>query len=357
MIEIRCPKCQSLLVVEEALKDSALVCPDCESRFRVPPSAYDEYHRTEPTTPPGRLSISPEDAAVLGELEQIQNQQPSWGGAFFILVISLVLYMGAAQTEDIGTSIFILVAVIAFHETGHYLAMRLFGYRNLRMFFLPFFGAAVTGQHYNIAGWKKAVVALAGPVPGILLGVPLGAAGLAMREPELVKAAMLMLSLNGFNLLPFLPLDGGWVVHTILFVRHPVLELISRIVAGLCMLGLAWLMQAWCLLAVALFALLAAPTMYRLSRIAYRLGHEGLVTRSPDDQSIPTESALAILAELRAALPAQTHPKVLAQHVVNVFETFNADPPGTLASAALLTIYVGSFILTLVVFAVLQQPG
>src|SRR5262249_30068160 len=155
-------------------------------------------------------------------------------------------------------------------ECGHYVAMRAFGYRNLRMFFIPFFGAGVLGQHYNVAGWKKAVVALAGPVPGIFIGVPCCIAGFGLRVPILVQVANTLRIPNRLNLLPFLPLDGGWLVHAILFVRHPVLELIFRIVAGLCMLGLAVMMQSWCLGAVALFALLAAPTMFRLSRIAYR---------------------------------------------------------------------------------------
>jgi hypothetical protein len=45
--------------------------------------------------------------------------------------------------------------------------MRIFHYRDVRMFFIPFFGAAVSGRHYNIAGWKKAVVSMMGPVPAL----------------------------------------------------------------------------------------------------------------------------------------------------------------------------------------------
>src|SRR5439155_4332897 len=140
---------------------------------------------------------------------------------------------------------------LVFHELGHYVAMRVFGYRNLRMFFIPFFGAAVSGQHYNIAGWKKAVVALAGPLPGIVLGVPLGVIGAVANESKVIEVAWMLLVLNGFNLLPFLPLDGGWVVHAVLFVRHPVLEVVFRIFAALAMLGIAILMSFnWCLIVV-----------------------------------------------------------------------------------------------------------
>jgi hypothetical protein len=173
-----------------------------------------------------RPPVSPEDAAVLVELERLQNHRASWWTTLLILAVSVFLFVAAMHTGQARELVWIFVPVIAFHELGHYLAMRRFGYRNLRMFFIPFFGAAVSGRHYNVAGWKKAVVALMGPVPGIVGGGALGVAGLALGLPALTGAALLMLILNGFNLLPLLPLDGGWVVHAVLFVRHPVLDVL-----------------------------------------------------------------------------------------------------------------------------------
>ena len=35
--------------------------------------------------------------------------------------------------------------------------MRLFRYSNVKMFFIPLLGAAVSGRHYNVPGWKKVV--------------------------------------------------------------------------------------------------------------------------------------------------------------------------------------------------------
>ena len=93
--------------------------------------------------------------------------------------------------------------------------MRIFGYRNLRMFFIPLFGAAVSGQNFNVAGWKKALVSLAGPVPGILIGTAMAIVALRVDQPWMEKAAMLAVVVNSINLLPFVPLDGGW------FQRNP----------------------------------------------------------------------------------------------------------------------------------------
>jgi hypothetical protein len=226
------------------------------------------------------------------------------------------------------------------------------------MFFIPFFGAAVSGRHYNVAGWQKALVALAGPVPGILLGVPLGVLGLALGAQTLIQLSQVLLILNGFNLLPFLPLDGGWVVHAVLFVRHPVLDVVFRFVAALALLGLGVLERGWMLIGLAVFMLIALPMAWRMAKIAHRLRKEGLIAISADAESIPLRTALSILAAIRPAMPAQTPPKLLAQNVANMFGALNATPPGPLPTLGLLALHGGTFLLALImsiVIVVLKQ--
>jgi len=122
------------------------------------------------------------EQAVLAQLELERNQQSSWGNAILILVVSVMFFAGARDGGG-WDSLWIVIPVLFFHELGHFVTMRFFGYRNLKMFFIPFFGAAVSGRHYNVQGWKKALVALMGPLPGIVLGTGLGIAGLMLREP------------------------------------------------------------------------------------------------------------------------------------------------------------------------------
>ena len=173
---------------------------------------------------------------MLVEINQLQNKKGGWGSAILILLVSLLLFAGAGSRQWSWQYVVMLVPILLVHELGHYLAMRAFNYRNLRMFFIPFFGAAVSGRHYNVPGWKKVVVSLMGPVPGIVLGAIVGGAGLVLHQPWLVKLALVALILNGINLLPVLPLDGGWIFHTLLFSRHPLLDAGFRVLAAIALM-------------------------------------------------------------------------------------------------------------------------
>jgi Zn-dependent protease len=288
-------------------------------------------------------AISPADAAVLDELKKLNTRPPGWGNAIGILVVSLIMFAGTMRGGS-WDGVFILLGVLFFHELGHYVAMRCFNYRNVRMFFIPFFGAAVTGRHYNVAGWKKAVVALAGPVPGIVLAIPLAVAGVAFKEPTTTKVALMLLILNGFNLLPFLPLDGGWVAHGVLFVRHPSLDVVFRVLAAIGLGGVAVLFGDWILIGLAVFMLVSIPGAWRIAQTAHQLRERGFAGESTDEEEIPDSAALAILAELRPKLPPTTVPKVMAGFVANVFSTVNAHPPSALASIAILTVHAGTFL-------------
>jgi Zn-dependent protease len=115
----------------------------------------------------------------------------------------------------------LLVAVLLVHESGHALAMRLFGWSDMHMFFVPLMGAVVTGRRpRSVPAWKEAVVLLAGPLPGLLAGLAVLAAPVAVA-PLLRSAAIMAVIVNAFNLLPLMPLDGGRLVELALFNRWP----------------------------------------------------------------------------------------------------------------------------------------
>lgn len=298
-------------------------------------------------------ALRSEDAAVLLELERLETKRANWGNTLLILVISLGLFVAAAQFGENRSFMWLLIPILLFHELGHYLAMRWFGYRNLRMFFIPFLGAAVAGRHYNVAGWKKVVVALMGPMPGTVAAAGLGFAGWRFEQPLLAEAALLMAILNGFNLLPVLPLDGGWVVHAILFARHPLFDALSRLFAVVALVAIGTLAGDKFLLALPVLMLIALPASWRVAKTAHRLRKQGVVAVSQDAQTIPQDAALVILHEVPGVFPKHGTARMLAQHVASVFETLNARPPGVIASAVLLTVHLVSFVVAIILVGLL----
>ncbi|HZU38709.1 MAG TPA: site-2 protease family protein [Gemmataceae bacterium] len=314
-----------------------------------------EQQGEEALAAPAPTSVEEE---VLTRLRQAPATRTSWGNFFLILFVSLLLFVAMGFQGRSTKFLWLLIPILFFHELGHYLTMRWFGYQNLRMFFIPLFGAAVAGKSHNVAGWKKAVVALMGPLPGIILGAGLGIAGLWWHQAKLLEIAILLLALNGFNLLPFLPLDGGWVLHAVLFCRHPLLDMAARLAAIAGVFGLAYLLGGH-LWVVGVFLLLSLPASWQVVRAAHRLRHRELPAVSTADRSIPPETARVILAELGAGKHNRQTANTLAQQVTSVFETLSARPPGALASLGLLGIHGASFVgaCVLILVFVLGQRG
>lgn len=301
--------------------------------------------------------VGSEHADVLVELELLQNPKPSLKTALWILGASLVAFvvLGGARCE--WGFVLLLIPILLFHEAGHWVAMRLFGYRNLRMFFIPLFGAAVSGQHFNVAGWKKTVVSMAGPAPGVLLGTALAFLSMVVDQPWLERLALLTVVLNAFNLLPFLPLDGGWILNATLFCRRAWLETGFKVMAivALLLAGARTDDRIWIFLAVAMA--LTLKSTWRLGRLAERLRASGTVVRSVDSQTIPPETAALLIAAVKSST-AQVRPvKDIARDTLNIFERLNARPPGILATLALLGAYAGILVVGFVGFSVASLAG
>lgn len=134
----------------------------------------------------------------------------------FRTLLSLLLYAAVyyALFKDVR-SIGFLLAVIVIHEAGHYIAMKAFGYTNLQMMFIPLLGGFVRGEPSRVDPVRKMIVLMAGPMPGILIGML--AAMLYNHGGQLMfrDLSLMFVFLNVFNLLPFTPMDGGQMLETL----------------------------------------------------------------------------------------------------------------------------------------------
>ena len=67
--------------------------------------------------------------------------------------------------------VFLLVLILFIHELGHFIAMKLFNYNDVNIFFIPLMGAVTSGEKSKTTQLQKVLVILSGPIPGIFLGV------------------------------------------------------------------------------------------------------------------------------------------------------------------------------------------
>jgi Zn-dependent protease len=109
-----------------------------------------------------------------------------------------------------------LVFLILLHELGHVIGMRWAGIPVKGIYFVPFFGGVAIGEGAAKSEAARGLVALMGPGASIVTTALF--AMLARQDGSGVMRQLVLMSalLNGFNLLPILPLDGGHIVQSLL---------------------------------------------------------------------------------------------------------------------------------------------
>ncbi len=190
-----------------------------------------------------------------------------WRNFLITLVLFALLAALAFRLDEVA----VLIGVLLLHELGHFLGMRYFGYRDVQMFFIPLFGAAVRGEKKGVPAWQETIVLLLGPVPGLLLGCAIYFVDFFLLDPAephslLRMAAGMLVVINFLNLLPFEPLDGGRICNRLLFSRLRWLEAVTVVLATVGLIFVC-LQPSWiCLALSAAFALFVlAPARYKMA--------------------------------------------------------------------------------------------
>lgn len=300
------------------------------------------------------LGIDPESpnpnphAATLVEMMAAteSNQKARQVGWAFGITLLLFVVAGVLKWET--RFLWTLLAALIVHETGHFIVMRAFGYRNLRMIFVPLGGAAVIGQHFNITGWKKAIVSLTGPLPGIFFAAV--CAYLAWKNgpnPGRDLTAIIVLVLNGINLLPVFPLDGGNFLNAILFCRNAKWEVTSKTVAAIVLAACAIAFKEVLLGLLAYWMFVTLLPTFRLARMTERLRRETLIPAVNDPNELPLETKIRVIEAVKSAQAKPVNAKILAARALGIFERLNARPPGPAATAGLLVVYIAAIGLSL----------
>ena len=202
------------------------------------------------------------------ELEEPKNKMNVWVKS----AISLALYLAIGYFFFSSNWIFLLIitVIIVFHELGHFTAMKIFKYNDLGIFFIPLLGAYVSGTKQEVSQRQSAIILLAGPVPGIVVGIILllipGNDSIMLSETiSLDEVAKASIFLNLLNLLPIYPLDGGQLLHR-LFLDS------SQVIGRIFLIASAALLT-WVAITSGIYPLLIFPFMM-ITRLIRDMQHE-----------------------------------------------------------------------------------
>lgn len=122
--------------------------------------------------------------------------------------------------------VILLTIVVTLHELGHFVLMKLFGYKNVQMNFIPLLGAYVKGDYEEPNLFKNVVMLMAGPLPGLFLGYSLYLFDFVDYSDDVCWFAYLLITVNLLNLVPIEPLDGGKIARCSLFIRWKYLDVV-----------------------------------------------------------------------------------------------------------------------------------
>jgi Zn-dependent protease len=199
---------------------------------------------------------------VLFEINNPDSEKSDVVKNISFLVISLFVFAGTGLFQYSLKELFVLVMVLFFHECGHFAAMKIFKYSNVKMFFLPFIGAAVSGKEETPFSSKKIIVSLAGPLPGIVIAFILSVIYAYTKEKTYHDFALMFLIINAFNLLPLFPLDGGRFFNEIIFSRSYTIELIFKLVTSVIFIVLVISIKSWILIIIPIAVLISLKSSY-----------------------------------------------------------------------------------------------
>ena len=269
-----------------------------------------------------------------------------------LLIVTIILFFSSQIISAKWQETLILIGVLLFHELGHLAAMKLLKYNDVKMFFIPFFGAAVSGKSRNDTAVKNCIVSLMGPLPGIVLGVLLYFLFGLTKNYYIFKTAQVMLLLNAFNFLPIMPLDGGRFVD-VLFVNRRYFRFLFAFAGAAVFIILAGSASDIFIGILGVFSVYVAIGNFKLHGMSNDLKTRGINAASVNGLIEDEPSLQIVIDKLKAAYPKLFKPKVSYRGIFNqltvIVDTIKFEPARFLPKVVLLASYLVLVIASLVV--------
>jgi len=255
---------------------------------------------------------------------------PEQGGSG-LLVLGLVIF-GIVQA--LGSDFLYaltIIPILLVHELGHLAAMKAFGYRNVSIFFIPFFGALTSGIRTDPSRSKDAIVSLSGPAVGIAVSILVAYVNKFHHSKILISFAIYGLTINLFNLLPILPFDGGKFWDSVLASRNHVLSIAFKALTVAALLAVGAKFEDWIFLLLAFSIGMQVREQWierKASRlVTFRNRHVEEITREQ------IRSALAAVEELTQDSDPQKRIARIVERTVRLCQNLSVPPAGAAFTA------------------------
>jgi stage IV sporulation protein FB len=203
-------------------------------------------------------------------------------------VLSIIVFIAISYLIfkwNIGY-ILVLALVILIHEMGHYLAMRIFNYKDLSIFFIPLIGAYASGTKDRVSQKQETIILLAGPVPGVIIGSILYYFGLRDSTKFLITASNIFIIINLFNLLPIMPLDGGKMIRSIFFASNEKINYIFLLLSIILLTFLSIILKSYALLIIPVLLIMNLSRQSQMRKLKKEIKNKEInLDQSYDDLS------------------------------------------------------------------------
>ena len=176
---------------------------------------------------------------------ELIEEKPKGGLSLTIFSLVLFVLVFLLLMGDEINFIVSLIVVLIIHELGHFLSMKAFKYKNVRMLFIPLMGAFVQGSKKKYSQKESFIVTASGPFPGVMIGAGILWYASEIQNEWLMNLGFLFLLLNLINLLPLDPLDGGQMFKLLFRKSNELFLMVFALVSSVFMIAIGWYFDSY----------------------------------------------------------------------------------------------------------------
>jgi len=205
------------------------------------PAPLDESQPGEPQLLAGEMAVYPP------KFQRPDQTANIWLRSFVSLALYLVLGYYVFPSYS---SLLLITVIVMIHELGHFIAMKYFRYNDLGIFFIPLLGAYVSGTKREVSQKQSSIILLAGPLPGMLIGIIFyfldkNNPGQELFDISFSRIALLFIILNLINLFPIYPLDGGQLLNRVFLDEEGWISKIFVFLSAGVMIWISWSLYSY----------------------------------------------------------------------------------------------------------------